>query len=448
MAAHGAPHPIIAERTGPLIGTARVPGDALVCQQALVLGAMTVGETRIIGAHETPCILALVQALKSLGAEITTQGSAVWSVHGVGVGGFGEPDQVINCGSSWAGMSMIIGALATTPVTAVFTGNESLLGYPMSQITDALTQFGARLHGRKHGQLPLTVQGAVFPVPVQYEAARLSSQLKMAILMAALNAPGETAVIETEPAQDHSERMLARFGAGVSVDATPERRVITLGGQRELRPQTVKVPCDVSWAVFPVCAALITAGSDVLVPDVAVDSDHERVFRLLREMGADLTYENFRQDGDGRIADLRARFSPNMTGLKVPPEVGADLLTTYPIVAVVAAFAEGQTRLPRLLEPRGKRCTEALCDGLRAAGIRIDESGDWLVVHGRGPGEVPGGGSVVGPADYRVALSCLVMGLGAQQPVHVAEGALTSTGFDRFTQMMAPLGATIRQAPA
>ncbi|MEO1705333.1 MAG: 3-phosphoshikimate 1-carboxyvinyltransferase, partial [Pseudomonadota bacterium] len=271
MSGHGDPIPMTARAAGPLTGGAEVPGDKSISHRALILGALSVGETKITGLLEGDDVLDTGRAMAAFGAEVINHGGGSWSVHGVGVNGFAEPAQVIDCGNSGTGVRLIMGAMATSPITATFTGDASLNSRPMARVTDPLALFGAASHGRSGGRLPLTIVGARAPVPVTYTVPVPSAQVKSAVLLAGLGAPGQTVVIEKEATRDHTERMLAGFGAEITVEETNEGRVITLTGQPELTPQEIAVPRDPSSAAFPVCAALIVPGSDVLVPGIGLN---------------------------------------------------------------------------------------------------------------------------------------------------------------------------------
>ncbi len=444
MSSHGTPIPMIAQRSGPLTGEAEVPGDKSISHRALILGALAVGETRVTGLLEGQDVLDTARAMQAFGAEIAKQGAA-WVIHGVGTGGFAEPDRVIDCGNSGTGVRLIMGAMATSPITATFTGDASLNGRPMARVTDPLALFGARAFGRAGGRLPMTVVGAADPVPVRYATPVPSAQVKSAVLLAGLNAPGETVVIEREATRDHSERMLAGFGATIRSEDTPEGRVITLTGQPELKPQTIAVPRDPSSAAFPVCAALITEGSDVLVPNIGLNPTRAGLFTTLREMGADLTYENQREEGGEPVADLRARYSPDMQGIEVPPERAASMIDEYPVLSVVAANARGRTLMTGVRELRVKESDriDAMAKGLRAAGVEVDEGEDWWAVTGRGPGAVPGGATVESRLDHRIAMSFLVLGLSTREAMRVDDCGPIATSFPVFEPLMKDLGATI-----
>jgi 3-phosphoshikimate 1-carboxyvinyltransferase len=343
MSGHGTPIPMTSRPCGPLTGEANVPGDKSISHRSLILGAMSVGVTRITGLLEGEDVLDTAKAMRAFGAEVINHGSGEWSVHGVGVGGFAEPDHVIDCGNSGTGVRLIMGAMATSPVTVTFTGDASLNGRPMGRVTDPLALFGTQTVGRQGGRLPMTLVGAVDPLPVRYVVPVPSAQVKSAVLLAGLNAPGQTVVIEKEATRDHTERMLKGFGAELTVEDTDEGRVITLTGQPELKPQDIIVPRDPSSAAFPVCAAIITPGSDVLVPNIGLNPTRAGLFTTLQEMCADLVFENMREEGGEPVADLRAKFSPNLKGIAVPPARAASMIDEYPVLSIVASFARGVT---------------------------------------------------------------------------------------------------------
>ncbi len=434
-----------ARAAGPLTGDATVPGDKSVSHRALILGAMTVGETRIDGLLEGQDVLDTARAMQALGAEVVAHGDGAWSVHGVGVGGLREPDRVIDCGNSGTGVRLLMGAVATHDMAVTFTGDASLTGRPMGRVTAPLALFGARAVGRSAGRLPLTLVGAAEPVPVRYTVPVPSAQVKSAVLLAGLNAPGRTVVIETVATRDHTERMLAGFGADLTVADEGGLRVITLRGQPELRPQVIAVPCDPSSAAFPVCAALIVPGSDVRVPGIGLNPTRAGLFETLREMGADLTYENERLEGGEPVADLRARFSPDMRGIDVPPSRAASMIDEYPVLSVVAAFAAGRTTMREVAELRVKESDriDAMATGLRACGVTVEDGPDWWAVEGRGPGDVAGGTAVAARLDHRIAMAFLVLGMASARPVTVDDASPIATSFPAFARLMTGLGASL-----
>ncbi|WOI57394.1 3-phosphoshikimate 1-carboxyvinyltransferase [Palleronia sp. LCG004] len=447
MSAHGDPAPLQSRRAGPLRGTVEVPGDKSISHRALILGAMAVGETRITGLLEGQDVLDTGRAMAAFGAEVTRHGPGEWTVNGVGVGGFAEPDHVIDCGNSGTGVRLLMGAVATHDMSVTFTGDASLNGRPMGRVTDPLAQFGARAVGRSGGRLPLTLVGAAQPVPVRYATPVPSAQVKSAVLLAGLNTPGQTVVIEREATRDHSERMLAGFGAEITTCDTDEGREITLTGHPELTPQQIAVPRDPSSAAFPVCAALIVEGSDVLVPNIGLNPTRAGLFETLLEMGADLTYENQREEGGEPAADLRARFSPDMRGIRVPPERAASMIDEYPILSVVASFAEGVTDMPGVAELRVKESDriDAMAHVLRACGVEIEDGPDWWRVTGRGAGGVPGGATVAARLDHRIAMSALILGMASREPVTVDDASPIATSFPIFEALMKDLGASLTQ---
>ena len=444
MSGSGQPIPMTARRSGPLSGEAAVPGDKSISHRALILGAMAVGETRITGLLEGQDVLDTAAAMRAFGAEVTRGGPGEWTVRGVGVGGFGEPSDVIDCGNSGTGVRLIMGAMATSPIAATFTGDASLRKRPMGRVTEPLARFGARAYGRSGGRLPLTLIGAANPVPVRFEMTVPSAQVKSAVLLAGLNAPGETVVIEREPTRDHTERMLAGFGASLSVERTNEGSVITLAGRPELRPQAVAVPRDPSSAAFPVCAALIVPGSEITVPGVSRNTTRDGLYVTLQEMGADIVFENPRTEGGEPVADLRVRFSA-LKGVEVPPARAASMIDEFPVLAVVAACAEGVTVMRGVKELRVKESDriDAMARGLESCGVRVEETEDTLSVHGMGAGGVPGGATCASHLDHRIAMSFLVLGLAAKAPVSVDDGAPIATSFPAFETLLNGLGADI-----
>lgn len=450
MSGHGPAIPMTSRPCGPLKGEAHVPGDKSISHRSLILGALSVGETRIEGLLEGEDVLATAEAMRAFGAEVEHLGPGEWRVNGVGVGGFAEPEDVIDCGNAGTGVRLIMGTMATTGITATFTGDASLRSRPMGRVTDPMALFGAQSVGREGGRLPMTVVGAADPVPVRYVVPMPSAQVKSAVLLAGLNAPGQTVVIEREVTRDHTERMLAGFGAEITVEDTDEGRVITLTGQPELKPQDIVVPRDPSSAAFPVCAALIVPGSDVLVPNIGLNPTRAGLFDTLREMGADLTYENMREEGGEPVADLRAKYSPNMQGIEVPPERAASMIDEYPVLSVVAANATGQTVMRGVKELRVKESDriEAMASGLRANGVTVEDGDDWWIVTGLGAGNVPGGGTAASHLDHRIAMSFMCLGMAAQKPVSVDDGGPIATSFPIFEPLMAGLGAQLVRSNA
>ncbi|CTQ48663.1 3-phosphoshikimate 1-carboxyvinyltransferase [Jannaschia donghaensis] len=446
---HGPATPLTAHASGPLTGEAHVPGDKSISHRSLILGAMAVGETRVTGLLEGQDVLDTGKAMQAFGATIRQDGDT-WVINGVGVGGLMEPEDVIDCGNSGTGVRLLMGAAATHGFAVTYTGDASLRKRPMARVTDPLALFGAVAHGRSKGRLPMTIVGAADPVPARYATPVASAQIKSAVLLAGLNAPGETVVIEREATRDHSERMLRGFGAEIETRDTSEGREITLVGHPELKPQVIAVPRDPSSAAFPVCAALITPGSDVLVPNIGLNPTRAGLFETLRDMGADLTYENAREEGGEPVADLRARFSPDMRGIEVPPARAASMIDEYPVLSVVAANATGTTIMRGVAELRVKECDriDAMATGLRACGVTVRDGDDWWEVDGRGPGGIEGGATVAVHLDHRIAMSFLCAGFAAKRAITVDDAGPIATSFPIFRPLMEDLGAEFRAEDA
>ncbi|MEL6607435.1 MAG: 3-phosphoshikimate 1-carboxyvinyltransferase [Pseudomonadota bacterium] len=445
MSGHGTPIPMTSHKSKGLSGVAEVPGDKSISHRSIILGAMAVGETRVTGLLEGEDVLDTAKAMRAFGATVLREDDGTWVINGVGVGGFLEPDQVIDCGNSGTGVRLIMGAAATCPISVTYTGDASLNKRPMARVTDPLALFGTRAVGRAGGRLPMTLVGAAEPVPVRYTVPVPSAQVKSAVLLAGLNAPGQTVVIEQEATRDHTERMLVGFGADVSVEETDEGRVITLTGQPELQPQTIIVPRDPSSAAFPVCAALIVPGSDVLVPNIGLNPTRAGLYFTLQDMGADLTFENMREEGGEPVADLRARYSPAMRGIEVPAERAASMIDEFPILSVVAAFANGRTHMLGVKELRVKESDRiaAMADGLRANGVEVEDTEDTMTVIGTG--SVPGGATCASHLDHRIAMSFMCLGMASDAPVSVDDGSPIATSFPIFESLMGDLGARIER---
>ncbi len=434
--------PLQASASGPLTGKARVPGDKSISHRALILGALAVGETRIAGLLEGEDVINTAKAMRALGARVERTGDFAWLVRGVGVAGFAEPQAPLDFGNSGTGCRLVMGAVAGCPIAAVFDGDASLRSRPMRRVLDPLELMGAKVAaGGQGGRLPLTLQGARDPVPVLYRTPVPSAQIKSAVLLAGLAAPGTTTVIEAEASRDHTELMLKHFGAEiVSAPEGSHGRRITLTGQPELHGAEVVVPADPSSAAFPVVAALIVEGSDIVLSDVMTNPLRTGLFTTLREMGASIEESETRGDAGEPMAQLRVRAS-RLRGVEVPPERAPSMIDEYLVLAVAASFAEGTTIMRGLHELRVKESDrlEATAAMLRVNGIAVEISGDDLIVEGKG--HVPGGGFVATHMDHRIAMSALVMGLAADQPVKVDDTAFIATSFPDFVPMMRSLGA-------
>ncbi len=434
--------PLEARCSGALTGKVRVPGDKSISHRALILGALAVGESRISGLLEGEDVLNTAKAMRALGASVERTGDFAWVVRGVGVAGFAEPQTPLDFGNSGTGCRLVMGAVAGCPISAVFDGDASLRSRPMRRILDPLELMGAKAgESREGGRLPLTLHGARDPLPILYRTPVASAQIKSAVLLAGLAAPGITTVIETEASRDHTELMLRHFGA--QIDSRPEGshgRKIALTGQPELHGADVVVPADPSSAAFPIVAALIVEGSDLVLSDVMTNPLRTGLFTTLREMGASIEETELRGDAGEPMAQLRVRAS-KLRGVEVPPERAPSMIDEYLVLAVAASFAEGTTIMRGLKELRVKESDrlEATAAMLRVNGVKVEIVGDDLIVEGRG--HVPGEGLVATHMDHRIAMSALVMGLAADKPVKVDDTAFIATSFPDFIPMMRALGA-------
>ena len=440
---HAVPSPLTARRAGPLKGRARVPGDKSISHRALIFGALAVGETRISGLLEGEDVLNTGKAMRALGAQVERTGEREWRVRGVGVGGFAQPDGPLDFGNSGTGVRLVMGAVGGCPIVAGFDGDASLRSRPMQRILDPLALMGARpVEVSDGGRLPLTLAGARDPVPIVYRTPVPSAQIKSAVLLAGLATPGATTVIESEASRDHTEKLLKHFGAEVAVEPEGEHgRKITLKGEPELTPAPVVVPADPSSAAFPMVAALIAAGSEVILTDIMTNPLRTGLITTLREMGAEIEALNVRSDVGEEMADFRVRASP-LRGVEVPATRAPSMIDEYPVLAVAASFAEGTTVMRGLHELRVKESDRlaAVAAGLRANGVEVEVVGDDLIVHGRG--RPTGGGTVATHMDHRIAMAFLVMGLATERPVQVDDMSFIATSFPSFVPMMRALGAT------
>jgi 3-phosphoshikimate 1-carboxyvinyltransferase len=436
------PTPLEARSSGPLTGKVRVPGDKSISHRALILGALAVGETRVSGLLEGEDVLNTAKSMQALGAKVERTGPFAWSVRGVGVAGFAEPANPLDFGNSGTGCRLVMGAVAGCPISAVFDGDASLRSRPMRRIIDPLELMGAKAgETGEGGRLPLTLHGARDPVPILYKTPVASAQIKSAVLLAGLAAPGVTTVIEQEASRDHTELMLKHFGAQVSSTREGSHgRRIALTGQPELHGAEIVVPADPSSAAFPIVAALIVEGSDMVFSDVMTNPLRTGLLTTLREMGASIEESDVRGDAGEPMAQLRVRAS-KLRGVEVPPERAPSMIDEYLVLAVAASFAEGTTIMRGLKELRVKESDRlaATADMLRVNGVKVEIAGDDLFVEGKG--HVRGGGVVATHMDHRIAMSALVMGLASDRPVKVDDTAFIATSFPDFIPMMRSLGA-------
>jgi len=436
-------HPLAARRAGRLSGKAQVPGDKSISHRALILGAAAVGETRVTGLLEAEDVVNTATAMRQLGATVVREGEGTWRVSGVGVGGFAEPDEVLDFGNSGTGSRLVMGAIATTPITAVFTGDESLRKRPMRRVLEPLSLFGAEATAREGGLLPLTLRGANAAIAIDHEVTVASAQVKSALLLAALNAVGRSRIAQKVLTRDHTEKMLKAFGAEIAVEPLPGGgEAVTIMGEAELRAVDIAVPRDPSSAAFPLAAALLVPDSEISIAGVLLNPRRTGLLETLTEMGADINVENLRESGGETVGDLVVRAS-TLKGVEVPAERAPSMIDEYPILSVLAAFAEGKTVMRGLEELRVKESDRlaAVANGLKKLGIGVEELPDGLIVEGRGPDGVPGGARITTHMDHRIAMSFLIAGMAARQSVTVDDTRMIATSFPEFEMLMRNLGA-------
>ncbi|MCB2062875.1 MAG: 3-phosphoshikimate 1-carboxyvinyltransferase [Novosphingobium sp.] len=423
---------------GPLKGRIRVPGDKSISHRAIMLSALAVGESHISGLLEGEDVLATAAAMRSMGATVERIGEGEWRVHGVGVGALLQPQAPLDMGNSGTSTRLLMGLVASHPITATFTGDASLSKRPMGRVIEPLSQMSAAVEASEGGRLPLTLRGASPAVPITYRLPVASAQVKSAVLLAGLNTPGVTTVIEPVPTRDHSERMLAGFGADLSVTVDNDgARVIAIRGEVDLKPQTIEVPGDPSSATFFIVAALIVPGSELTIENVGLNPTRAGLIEVLRAMGGGIEEMDPRLVGGEPVADLLVRHSP-LKGAKVDPALAPSMIDEFPALFVAASLAEGRTVTSGLDELRVKESDRlaVMAAALTAAGARVEEHEDGLVIHGTGGEPLPGGGPVATHLDHRIAMSMAVAGLASRNGVEVDDTRPIATSFPQFEELL------------
>jgi 3-phosphoshikimate 1-carboxyvinyltransferase len=438
------PQPFTSRKAQALSGKIRVPGDKSMSHRALMLGAAAIGETQVRGLLEAEDVLNTAKAMNALGAKASRDSSGLWRISGVGVSGLMSPAEPLDFGNSGTGVRLCLGLMATTPLIARCVGDASLSRRPMGRVITPLEQMGARFEASEGGRLPLTLYGAKHAIPITYALPVASAQVKSAVLLAGLNTPGRTTVIEPVLVRDHTERMLKAFGARLSITNEPDGRHLAIEGQHELTAQAIDVPGDPSSAAFPMVAALITNDADITIENIMLNPTRVGLIETLLDMGAHIDILNRRVAGGEEVGDLRVR-SSHLHGVRVPAERAPSMIDEYPILAVAAAFAEGTTRMEGLGELRVKESDRlaAVQAGLSANGVLSQSGEDWLEVSGGG---APGGGKVTTHMDHRIAMSFLVMGLASRIYTTIDDGRFIATSFPGFADLMNGLGARIQPA--
>jgi 3-phosphoshikimate 1-carboxyvinyltransferase len=431
------PSPRAFAKSGPLTGTVMVPGDKSISHRALMLSALAVGESVIEGLLEGEDVLATAAALSAMGAQVEKRGTR-WHVHGVGVGGLLQPASALDMGNSGTSARLLMGLVASHPITVTFTGDASLGKRPMSRVIDPLSMMGAAFTASPGGRLPLMVRGICPAVPIEYRLPVASAQVKSAILLAGLNTPGITRVIEPVRTRDHSERMLAGFGA----DITRDGDVISIRGEAELRPQNLIVPGDPSSAAFPTVAALLVPDSTVKIENVGMNATRNGLYKVLQSMGGDIAFINERIVGGEPVADLIVRHSP-LTGIETSPDIVPSMVDEFPILFIAAALARGRSVFRGLEELRVKESDRiaVMAEGLRAIGATVEELPDGLIVDGRDGDPFPGGATIAAQLDHRIAMSFAIAGLVSHNPVTIDDITPVATSFPTFETMLSELGA-------
>lgn len=435
------PQPLTARRSAPISGRLKVPGDKSISHRALILAGLATGRTRIDGLLEADDVMATARAMEALGATVSRSGTA-FEVLGQGVGGLTAPEGVLDFGNSGTASRLMLGVLAGYPMRVAMTGDASLCRRPMSRVLAPLSEMGLTVEGGKD-TLPLTVVGTADLLPIVYELPVPSAQVKSAILLAGLHAPGRTTVIEPLPTRDHTERMLRFFGAEIDVTTRDDgSRAVTVGGDAELTGAHVVVPGDPSSAAFLVAAALICPGSDLVIENVLLNPTRTGFFETLREMGADIEIIGEHDEAGEPVGDLHVRSSA-LKGVRVPPEQAPSMIDEYPMLAALAAFADGETRMEGLAELKVKESDRlaATAAGLAACGVEARIEGDDLIVSGTGGAR--GGGVVETHMDHRIAMAFLTLGLGSEEPVTVDDIGMIATSFPDFVPLMRGLGAQL-----
>jgi 3-phosphoshikimate 1-carboxyvinyltransferase len=447
MHADAPPRPLISRPAGPIAGRARVPGDKSISHRALMLGGVALGTSEIHGLLEGEDVLRTAAAMRLLGAEVERGADGVWRAEGRGVGALIEPEDVLDLGNSGTSARLLLGLLASHPLAACLTGDASLRRRPMGRVIQPLAEIGAAFAARAGGRLPLAITGAGEPMPIRYRLPVASAQVKSAVLLAALNTPGSTSVIEPEPVRDHTELMLRHFGARLSIEREPDgARASTLEGQPELKGRRIRVPADPSSAAFPAVAALIRPGSELRLEGVGLNPHRTGLYETLREMGAEIQTLDARAEAGEPVGDLLIR-AGRLRGIEVPASRAPSMIDEDPILAVAAAFAEGRTVMRGLAELRVKESDRlaAIAEGLSRCGVKVETGPDSLTVEGRGA-PPKGGARIATRLDHRIAMAFLVLGIGAKEPVTVDDAAPIETSFPGFAALMNGLGAEIAEA--
>ncbi len=431
-------------KSGPLNGRARIPGDKSISHRAIMFGALAEGETMIYGLLEGEDVFSTAEAMRKMGAKIEKGGDGIWRVFGVGLGNLKQPASDLDMGNSGTSTRLLMGIVATHKINATFTGDASLVKRPMKRVMTPLEKMGAQFKASADGRLPLTVHGTNDLAGIEFAPPEPSAQVKSAILLAGLRAKGKTTVIEFKPTRDHTENMLRHFGVAVDIEKLNDgREAISVVGGQSLLGCAIDVPGDPSSAAFPAVAAILNEGSDITLPRIGVSDRRDGIYTTLKEMGADITYENKRNENGEEVADLHIKGS-KLKGVDVPADRVPSMIDEIPVLAMAAACAKGTTRFTGLAELREKESDRLLLvyEGLKACGANVEMGKDWLIIHGTG--KPPKGGALIGTAlDHRIAMSFLVLGTVSDEPISIDDAAPIKTSFPNFVKLMDEVGADI-----
>ncbi len=445
MSTPSTPLPLISRKASGFSGTLKIPGDKSISHRALMFGALAREETMIAGLLEGEDVMNTAAAMRALGAKIERGSDGLWRVFGVGVGDLRQPASVLDMGNSGTSTRLLMGLCATHALDASFTGDASLVKRPMKRVIDPLSQFGATFDTAEGGRLPLTLHGKAGAAGIEYRLPVASAQVKSAVLLAGLNAQGETTVIESIPTRDHSENMLRHFGVPVRIETLPDgARAITVTGGHQLQGCAIDVPADPSSAGFPAVAALLVPGACIKIIDVCVNDRRIGLYKTLRDMGADISFGKIQNVAGEPVCDITVTGGGALRGIDVPPERVPSMIDEFPVLAVAAACAQGTTRMSNLAELRVKESDRLtmMADGLSACGVKLEMGEDSLTIHGTG--KPPRGGALIKTAlDHRIAMSFLVLGLAADEPIQIDDSAPIKTSFPDFVMLMNGAGAKI-----
>ena len=435
---------IISGKSSALKGQIYVPSDKSISHRALILGSLAIGKTIISDLLESEDVFKTANGLKALGVDIYKRGNE-WFVHGVGIGGFREPDDIIDCGNSGTSVRLLMGLVSTCPIKATFTGDESLRNRPMDRVVEPLSEFGAYFSTNYDCKLPIHVIGSNEPIPINYILKIPSAQVKSAILLAGLNVKGTTSITENEATRDHTEKMLESFGANIKVKRKGLSKIISVSGFSKITTSAIKVPGDISSAAFPIASACMVPNSEIIIKNVGLNPLRDGFIDTLIEMGANIKIENKNLENGELVADIHVTYSPNLKGIEVPKERSPRMIDEYPILSILAATANGPTIMDGIEELRYKESDRisAVSDGLKRSGVNVSEKQDKLTIFGKGNQKIKGGSIIDASNDHRIAMSFAILGSITEKSVEIRGASSIKTSFPNFIDLMNSLGLDI-----